>query len=130
MARELASAGSRSGPKSFATASQPSGTVRRSDKLPRHRKASYTHFVANPACRLPTPDYTGNTPLPHHPPGEGYPRQKTLSRALDMPRKWDHLRGAVVQFLESLESLCRLPLSWLPNWKSSHSSTWTVPRKV
>lgn len=35
-----------------------------------------------------------------------------------------------VQFLESLESLCRLPLSWLPNWKSSHSFPWTVPRKV
>ncbi|CAI8958330.1 hypothetical protein EMIT0P253_50315 [Pseudomonas sp. IT-P253] len=67
-----------------------------------------------------------NTPLP----GNVAQGEKTLSRTLDMPHKWAHLRGAVVQFLESLESLCRLPLSWLPNWKSSHSSTWTVPRKV
>ena len=39
-----------------------------------------------------------------------------------MPHEWAHLRGAVVQFLESLEFLCRLPLSWLPNWKSLPSN--------
>ncbi|CAI8884847.1 hypothetical protein EMIT0P294_20382 [Pseudomonas sp. IT-P294] len=70
------------------------------------------------------------TPLPHHPPGNASQGEKTLMPALDMPHEWAHLRGAVVQFLESLESLCRLPLSWLPNWKSLPSSTWTVPRKV
>ncbi|PMY52122.1 hypothetical protein FFH90_024015 [Pseudomonas sp. ATCC 43928] len=46
VARELAPAGARSGPtgfvnqsmvSGFATAAQPNGTVRRSDKLPRHR---------------------------------------------------------------------------------------------
>ncbi|PWE45844.1 hypothetical protein C9I49_09850 [Pseudomonas prosekii] len=67
-----------------------------------------------------------STPLP----GIASQGEKTLMQALDMPHEWAHLRGAVVQFLESLESLCRLPLSWLPNWKSLPSSTWTVPRKV
>jgi len=34
------------------------------------------------------------------------------------------------KFLESLESLCRIPLSWLPNWKSLYSSHWTEGLKV